>query len=130
MKSIDIEKKRYDKYALEIQKNQSNNEVDNKLGIRSVKSFLREPYIFYHKALKELIKKDFKVLELASGTGIHTKTLVDSGAFILASDISRESLKVLSKRFPNAKNLAIFSPFFLFVGESHKKSIKNRIFFI
>ena len=105
MKSIDIEKKRYDTYALEIQKNQNNKKVDNKIGIKSVKSFLREPYICYHTALKTLINKDLKVLELASGTGIHTKTLLDSGALIVASDISKESLKVLSKRFPNAKNL-------------------------
>jgi ubiquinone/menaquinone biosynthesis C-methylase UbiE len=43
------------------------------------------------------------VLELCSGTGLNTYALVQTGARVLASDISSKSLEVLSTRIVNVK---------------------------
>ena len=57
--------------------------------------FLRAPYLFYEKQINKLITKDNTVLELGSGTGLHTYSLSLTGAKIIATDISEEYLDVL-----------------------------------
>ncbi len=74
-------------------------------GADSVPHYLRTPYDFYEKKLSQIIKTDWKLLELGSGTGVHTQTLVKSGANVIASDISKNSLKILKNTFKNKSNL-------------------------
>lgn len=80
--------------------------IDFLNGSESMPEYLRSPYIFFEKKIKNLIKKNDKVLEIGSGTGLHTSSLIMTGASITASDISKKSLEVLSLRFKNkAPNL-------------------------
>jgi len=75
-------------------------------GSESMPEYLRPPYIFFEKKIRNLIKKNDKVLEIGSGTGLHTSSLIMTGASITASDISKKSLEVLQLRFKNkAPNL-------------------------
>jgi len=75
-------------------------------GSKSMPEYLRSPYIIFEKIIRNLIKKNDKVLEIGSGTGLHTSSLIMTGASITASDISKKSLEVLQIRFKNkAPNL-------------------------
>ncbi len=58
----------------------------------------RAPYIHYEECIHKHITKDHDVLELGSGTGLHTYALTQTGARVVASDISSHSLEVLLRR--------------------------------
>jgi len=66
-------------------------------GSQTIDLCLRTPYIFYEKIIKEIIKPRHKVLELGSGTGLHTYSLIMTGAEIIATDISKDYLKILKE---------------------------------
>jgi len=55
----------------------------------------RAPYLYYEKKIKDLIHQDNKILEIGAGTGLHTYSLIKTGAHVTATDISTNSLKVL-----------------------------------
>ena len=67
-------------------------------GSLSIPSVYRSPYIYYEQCVRRHISQDHDVLELCSGTGLHTYALAQTGARVVASDISSHSLKVLLKR--------------------------------
>lgn len=91
-----IEKKRYNKRALNLLKQ---NELGlSKYGSNSIPLVLRSPYIFYEDKIKELIRPSYKILEIGSGTGLHTYNLIKTGADVTATDISPNALKVLEKQ--------------------------------
>ncbi|MBC8489114.1 MAG: class I SAM-dependent methyltransferase [Bacteroidetes bacterium] len=90
-----IEKERFDTRAIYLLEN-------DKFNIQSYGSLamplpLRSPYLYYEQKIKELIKPEYKVLEIGSGTGLHTYSLIKTGAIVTATDISSNSLKVLEK---------------------------------
>lgn len=58
----------------------------------------RSPYLYYEKCINKYINREVDVLELGSGTGMYTYALKQTGAHVIACDISRHSLEVLSKR--------------------------------
>ena len=95
-----IEKERYDSRAKLFIKQFR----DYKFGSLSVPITLRSPYLLYEKKIKELVKSEFKVLEIGSGTGTHTLSLINTGANITATDISLESLKLLKLKIKNYDN--------------------------
>ncbi len=74
------------------------------VGIASVSGALaypaifRAPYSYYERCIRGYISKKHNVLELASGTGLHTYALVQTGARVMASDISSHSLMLLNQR--------------------------------
>jgi 2-polyprenyl-3-methyl-5-hydroxy-6-metoxy-1,4-benzoquinol methylase len=92
-----IEKKRYDKRALDLLKQGPLG--PSKHGSNSIPFALRSPYIYYEKKIKELIKPQMKVLEIGSGMGLHTYSLIKTGANITATDISPNALQVLENKF-------------------------------
>jgi len=67
-------------------------------GSLAVPPIYRAPYIYYEQCIRKFVFQNHEVLELGSGTGLHTYALTQTGARVVASDISSHSLKVLSKR--------------------------------
>ena len=67
-------------------------------GSLAVPPIYRAPYIYYEQSIRRHITQDHDVLELGSGTGLHTYALAQTGARVVASDISSHSLGVLSQR--------------------------------
>ena len=92
-----IERNRYEERA----KNVLNSKVEEekKLGSENILIHLREPYLEYENYIKKYIKPPYKVLEIGSGTGIHTFSILETGAKITATDISRSSLKIVNKKY-------------------------------
>lgn len=71
-------------------------------GSSAMPQYLRAPHFFYEKCVSELIHPQDQVLELGAGSGLHTWALVKTGAVVTATDISRNSLKLLQQRIVNA----------------------------
>ncbi len=67
-------------------------------GSLAIPPIYRAPYSYYEQCIRRHITQDYDVLELGAGTGLHTYALVQTGARVVASDISSHSLEVLSKR--------------------------------
>jgi ubiquinone/menaquinone biosynthesis C-methylase UbiE len=67
-------------------------------GSLAVPPVYRAPYIYYEQCIRRHITQDHDVLEIGSGTGLHTYALAQTGARVVASDISSHSLEVLSQR--------------------------------
>jgi len=74
-------------------------------GSESMSEYLKPPYLFYEKKIYQLIKRSDSVLEIGSGVGLHTYSLLKTGSNVIASDISKKSLEVLQQRFNRANNL-------------------------
>lgn len=75
--------------------------VEIPLGSQTMASYLRTPYIFYEQKIAELIRPIHRVLELGAGAGSHTRALLQTGAQVIASDISPNSLSLLKQRYQN-----------------------------
>ena len=75
----------------------------NKKGIKptfgsdSIAPYIRAPYVFYEELIRDNIKPEHEVLELGSGSGLHTYALLRTGAEVTATDIAPASLELLSK---------------------------------
>ena len=67
-------------------------------GAAAISPALRAPYVCYEQCIRRYIAEEHSVLELGSGTGLHTYALVRTGARVVASDISSHSLDVLQRR--------------------------------
>ena len=102
-----IERDRYDKRSIE-KLNSNLIFEDQPNGPIIYPKPIRKPYEEYQnltrKTLRSLNQKH-KILELCSGTGEFTSELIKSKAKLYATDISKYSLKILSKRFSNSSNL-------------------------
>ena len=68
------------------------------LGSMEIPPVYRAPYIYYEQCILQHITQHHDVLELCSGTGLHTYMLAQTGARVVASDISSRSLTVLAQR--------------------------------
>lgn len=93
-----LERVRYDSRA-ELQIIQEAILEDIPLGSQAIPPYMRAPYYYYELKLKELICPGKRVLELASGAGMHTRALLQTGAEVTASDLSPNSLNLLQQRF-------------------------------
>lgn len=69
------------------------------VGLVEVPSKHHRPFEEYYKSLSELVYPGMRVLEIGSGTGLHTSVAVELGADVTALDISKDSLEVLELRF-------------------------------
>ena len=67
---------------------------ENNLGLFGIDESYRKPYIEYYTLLRKLISSSDRVLELGSGTGIHTNVLCDLSSNVFALDISDAALKL------------------------------------
>jgi len=119
-----IEKKRYDLRAKYLLNNININEI-SLFGSASVPIQLRTPYIFYEEKIKKLIQPTHKVLEIGAGTGLHTYSLIKTGAHITATDISKNSLRMLKKNLANVKKGGSFTTF---VADMENLPFENGIF--
>lgn len=97
------ERDRYNKKAIKIKKLIISNKFPD-LGIYSMKSFLRDPYIEYEKLINSYAKHNYKVLELGSGVGLHSEVLLKSNASLYAMDISNESLNIFNDIYQKKYN--------------------------
>jgi len=77
--------------------------ADQTFGSASIAPVLRAPYSYYEQCVSRYVTKDHDLLELGSGTGLHTDVLMRTGARVTASDISVHSLEVLSQRIGRIK---------------------------
>jgi len=75
------------------------------LGSVVIPPVYRAPYSYYEKCISRYITQDHNVLELCSGTGMHTYVLVKTGANVVATDISYHSLEVLAQRIRGIKTV-------------------------
>ena len=67
---------------------------------------LRAPYVCYQSQIaNHITDAGMKVLEIGAGTGMFTEMILQSGAQLVATDISRSALEVLSKRLADYANL-------------------------
>jgi ubiquinone/menaquinone biosynthesis C-methylase UbiE len=94
-----IELDRYDVRARSTLSNAVGTLADVELGSASMPHYLRTPYVCYEMHAKSLITSQHKVLELGAGSGLHSWALVQSGAQVICTDISPNSLKVLAHQY-------------------------------
>jgi SAM-dependent methyltransferase len=94
----DLERARYDARArAELLRNATTAQL--KLGSQQMPQYLRAAYEMYEARITELLRPGQRVLELGSGAGMHTLVLLQTGADVVASDISSESLVLLKAKF-------------------------------
>jgi ubiquinone/menaquinone biosynthesis C-methylase UbiE len=96
--------KEIDKYAAiaRVELLKFHNSGSFEMGLTSVPTKHQGPFKEYYKFLAELIYPGMQVLEIGSGTGLHTAVAVELGADITALDVSKDSLDVLDLRFHGA----------------------------
>ena len=76
------------------------------LGSDTMKPQLRKPYLVYEQFHRDHIKKEHKVLEIGSGTGLHTYSLLQTNAQVTATDISPASIEIIKRKYSSIyKNL-------------------------
>ena len=94
-----VERDRYDAHAKELLSGLRGTQVTDMFGSHGIPPSLRTPYLFYEQRIREVIRPQDRVLELAAGAGMHTSALLQTGAQVTATDISPHSLKILEQRF-------------------------------
>ena len=90
----DVEKYRYDDRALKLL---SNDSFDKDTGSSSCSPLIRAPYLRYEEMHTEFIGSNDNVLEIGAGTGVHTHSLLETGAFVKATDISPNAVQIIKK---------------------------------
>ena len=97
MTDKEVEKNRYDDRAkLLLSALISEASVNN---FASISEDTKLPYLFFKCRLTKLIQDGDSILEIGSGTSFVTRWLVDSGAKIVATDISPTTVEYLSQVF-------------------------------
>ncbi len=92
-----VDRQRYEELA-RLALNSETRFDPHELGAAGIASELRAPYRFYEQVVRELVSPAHDVLELGAGSGLHTATLLRTGARVTASDISPSSLELLETR--------------------------------
>ncbi len=99
----EIERDRYDRRSRLFL---SENKPEGKLSAESgLPAALNAPYQCFESQIKAHIVTSVSCLEIGAGSGVHTGALLETGAFVTATDISEASLKILRKRYKNVVNL-------------------------
>jgi ubiquinone/menaquinone biosynthesis C-methylase UbiE len=91
-----VERSRYDDRALKLL---SKGSFDKDTGSSSYSLPIRTPYLRYEEMHIEFIDNSDNVLEIGAGTGIHTHSLLKTGAFVVATDISPNSVQIIKKKY-------------------------------
>jgi SAM-dependent methyltransferase len=100
---LDKEKDRYScKASEELKEWRSSNQLQD--GIDGIPSIHHEPYLAYYAVIQAQINSESLVLEIAAGTGRHTKPILKTGAKTTCLDISEIALEVLSLRTAGLAN--------------------------
>ena len=93
----DIEHHRYDERANSDLKSFEKS-GPQELGALRFPEHLREPYLHFESMVRANLKGEHTALEIGAGSGQYTGVLIETGASILATDISESSLKLLKLR--------------------------------
>jgi SAM-dependent methyltransferase len=80
-------------------------EVKSLFGADLVPLCYRSPYHCYERILAANLSPATHVLEIGSGMGMHTGSLLATGASVVATDISEHSLRVLENKYKSSGNL-------------------------
>jgi SAM-dependent methyltransferase len=91
-----VERNRYDDRALKLL---SKGSFDKDTGSSSYSLPIRMPYLRYEEMHIKFIENNNNVLEIGAGTGMHTRSLLETGAFVMATDISPNSVKIIKKKY-------------------------------
>lgn len=96
MNDKQVERNRYDDRALKLL---SKGTFDKDTGSSSYSLPIRMPYLRYEEMHNKFIENNNNVLEIGAGTGMHTRSLLETGAFVMATDISPNSVKIIKKKY-------------------------------
>ena len=80
---------------------------NSNLGINSISEALKTPYYYYIDTITNSLKRENSVLEIGSGIGEFTDTLLKTKSIVYSTDISFFSLLLLKERFKKFDNLKI-----------------------
>lgn len=84
-----------DRYNLRSQKSLLNGAKLQFAYSDSIPLIFRAPYSYYEESISSIVKPSHNILELGSGSGLHTKSLLLTGAKVTATDIAPISLELL-----------------------------------
>ena len=99
-RDIEIEKNRFDKRA----KNKlSESTYKYNKGSDAICESIRSPYLYFERLIKNL-KKNMRVLEIGSGTGEYTGSILENGSNVTASDISPNCIKLIENKYQDYLN--------------------------
>ena len=79
--------------------NYSLTEQLNIYGSETMPEYYRDPYIKYENLIRNHIRDNHKVLEIAAGTGRHSKIILETNARVTFLDISPRSLEKLKNKY-------------------------------
>jgi SAM-dependent methyltransferase len=96
-KDKDKERKRYNEIASNVLRNSKLPEVN------VLTPPLKIPTLNYRLKLNEYVNSDSRILEIGAGMGENTSFLLETGARVLATDISNKSLFALKNRFNTSR---------------------------
>ena len=96
-KSQNADRDRYERTYSKL----NENNLQLQTGIHAVPEIFRAPFVKYYDLLKSNIHVNSKVLELGSGTGIHTNVLCELARNVTVLDISKTSLDLCKKNTDN-----------------------------
>ena len=71
----------------------------NIYGSETMPDYYRDPYIKYENLIRNNIRDNHKVLEIAAGTGRHSKIILETKARVTFLDISPRSLEKLKNKY-------------------------------
>ena len=81
--------------------------VDGSRGSSYIPLILRAPYLHFEKVISTCLDHKMVVLEIGAGTGEHSGVLVDSGAVVVALDISENSLRLMKRSYLGCSGLVV-----------------------
>jgi len=100
----ELECERYENRALSALKENLDLPVGRSLEVLG--PALRAPYLCYQRQIRNcLASPKMKALEIGAGTGMFTEMILETGASVVATDISEASLELLLKRVSNYANV-------------------------
>lgn len=91
------ENNRYSKIAIELLEKKSFS------NLKVLSAPLQSPYHYYNSLIRKYANSSTDVLEIGAGMGENTECLLETGASVCATDISKESLSVLKMRLNHVK---------------------------
>lgn len=97
-----LELQRYDARAFTLANSNLGINIHGALEERQI---FRAPYKHFEALIKRYVTPESYVLEIGSGTGRYTGSVLTLGAQVVASDISELSLDILRRRYKSSKNL-------------------------
>ena len=81
--------------------------ADNDSFFENLNPRYHRPFLHFYELISTNIKEGWNVLEIGSGTGDHTKIILDTKASLSALDISPSSLEVLRLRYPTVARTVV-----------------------